>query len=121
MSQHILLIEPEEEARQLLTTALTTHGFEVSCPVDSYAGLEFANQQTFEAIVLNDDMPILSGQHFLRILLKQGNEIPAIVLSDAPPHLRANTYPDYPALAWIGKPFRIQDLVSRIHTLTQTA
>ena len=114
MPKRILIVEAEEETRHLIDTILTSTGYEVATPVDTYAALELALDNGYDLIVLGVRMPLMGGEAFIRTARDENVRTPALMLYDA---IR-DAEPDVPeGLGIVGavpKPFQVDHLLERI-------
>jgi DNA-binding response OmpR family regulator len=82
MSQPLLLLEDNADIARVLTTILRFEGYEVSHEKDGLRGLEAARRRDWSAIVLDLNLPRLSGWDILAALEADGPEhAPVIVVS----------------------------------------
>lgn len=118
MGKRILLLEPEEEIRRFLIEKLQDKGYGVSSPIDSYAGLEYAQTEAFDLVMLNARMPIIDGGDFLSCLREQNIGIPAVVFfrtaSECTP------FAAHSSCISVQKPFQIDALLQQIEQIMNT-
>jgi two-component system OmpR family response regulator/two-component system response regulator QseB len=82
MSQPLLLLEDNADIARVLTTILRFEGYEVSHEKDGLRGLEAARRRDWSAIVLDLNLPRLSGWDILAALEADGpGHAPVIVVS----------------------------------------
>lgn len=114
MGANILVIEDSEDFRELLRMTLEFKGHTVRCAADGAEGLEAAREETFDLIISDLEMPILSGVEFVRRFRAASKEpTPVIVLS------AANDELVHQALAagasgYVAKPFEPIELLKEI-------
>ncbi|MFA0810027.1 response regulator [Microbulbifer epialgicus] len=81
----ILLIDDDTELTDLLKEFLTGEGFEVTAANDGGRGLELAQSQCFDALVLDVMLPVHSGFDVLRKLREEASpssrSLPVIMLT----------------------------------------
>lgn len=66
----------------MLHSALLLDGFEPCCVADGVAARErFAAAGPYDALLLDDRMPFLTGRELLRELRLAGAEVPVVILS----------------------------------------
>lgn len=80
---HILLVEDNEMNWDVLTTWLTRRGFEVSLATDGQRGIEMAQQQRPDLILMDMSLPVVDGWEATRRLKNSPDThaIPIIGLS----------------------------------------
>ena len=115
-----MLLENEEEIRNVLTHQLTQAGYEVVCPVDSYVGLECASQHPFDLIMLSEEMPLIDGPGFLESVRSAGFKGPAIVFFRARLDASKSDIMAAAPCLWIQKPFQIDALLKQIESQLNT-
>lgn len=95
---NILVIDDSTEIRWLVRYALEAEGHKVKEAKDGLEGLESVRQAVPDLIILDVQMPIMSGSEFVREIKKApdtaGASVPVIVMSASPvndPYLRSNS------------------------------
>lgn len=76
-SKHLLLVDDDYELVELLTEFLTSEGYKVSTSKDGLDGLERAQTEKFDLILLDVMMPKLNGLDLLKAL---GDKHPTPIL-----------------------------------------
>ena len=115
MPKTIVILENDEEIRQIIQTRLTESNYSVVCPVDSYVAIEFAQEHDVDLFILNDQMPIINGKDTLTILKNLQIQLPTIVfLSKNGNEKEYNTLSNATCLQ---KPFQIDNLVQKVSAL----
>lgn len=114
MPKQIMLLESEEEIRTVLTQHLQKAGYTVICPVDCYVGLECAENCSFDLVLLNYQMPIITGRRFLETLRNTGFQAPAIVFSQVSTDSEPLNFESLTPCILIQKPFQIDTLLEKI-------
>ncbi len=66
MAKRILLVDDEEETRNVFQTALKSGGFDVSVLSDGKEVLDLLQTQQFDLILLDQMMPEMSGNETLK-------------------------------------------------------
>ena len=113
----ILVIEDDRTVGQYVTRGLTEHHYTAELVTDGRAGLEAARSGTWDLIILDLRLPLLSGLEVLRTLRDGGVATPILVLTaqdtvegkvDA---LRTGA-DDY-----VTKPFALEELIARVEAI----
>lgn len=108
----LLLVEDEQPIARVVRSLLERRGHHVTCAADGLQGwAEFSPQpERFDAIILDLDMPGISGQEFARRARERGYRRPIIVVSgritEADRHLLSEMQID----RFVNKPFEPADL-----------
>lgn len=74
----ILLVEDNKVVSKTIGSHLTKHGFIVDCVFSAEEGLIEVNKQDYSAIVLDLNLPKMSGYAFIQILRKK-SDVPVII------------------------------------------
>ena len=111
MPERILVIDDEEDTRNLVADVLRCEGYDVTVPVDSYVALERVRAERFDMIALNDEMPLLDGPAFLEILREEGITTPVVLLSDNSEGSGTSDLEAFGVRHVIGKPFPVRQLL----------
>ena len=117
----LLLIEDNRDLSAWLTRLLNQSGYAVEQAFSGEAGDTLLRTQTYDAVLLDLTLPLLSGQTLLRRLRGQDNGVPVLIISaqdtlqDIVEHLNLGA-DDY-----LAKPFDIQELEARLRCLLRRA
>ena len=78
----ILAAEDDPQLREMLLEALAHEGFE-ACGVDNGAAAlaEYGSSGPYDALLLDDRMPHLTGRELLRELREAGEDVPVLLIS----------------------------------------
>lgn len=109
------MLDDDPALVRMAELALTIEGFGVSTAGDGLAGLACLEAQSFDAIVLDLQMPRMDGRAFLRTIRERGINTPVVIVSAYEPgQARAQLVAD----AFIKKPFEPDMLVEVVIRLT---
>lgn len=114
--QNILVVEDEENIREVVSRYLEREGFIVREAADGYAALDAIEQQEPDLIVMDLMLPGIDGLTLTR-QVQQSSGIPIIILTargDTSDRIRGL---DWGADDYLPKPFSPRELVSRIHAV----
>lgn len=109
----ILLVEDEEKLARFIELELTHEGYQVEKAFDGRAGLDAAEQGTYDLMLLDIMLPGLNGLEVLRRLRRTTN-MPVIILTARDAVMDKVTGLDMGADDYITKPFSIEELLARI-------
>jgi DNA-binding response OmpR family regulator len=113
MTDRILIVEDDEKLARMVELELTHEGYEVSKRTDGTSGLEAAENEDFDLVLLDIMLPGLSGIEVLRRLRKT-KTVPVILLTARDEVVDKVTGLDSGADDYITKPFAIEELLARI-------
>ena len=113
----LLLIEDEQRLAENISEALREAGFAVDHAADGVSGSHLAEQDVFDAVILDLMLPEKSGQQILRDLRTQRLLTPVLVLTaqdgkDSVIELLNQGADDY-----LEKPFDLGELIARVKAL----
>ena len=118
---HILVVDDEASVRDMVSDALRFAGFEVSAAANAVDALNLVLKTQPDLLVVDINMPGMTGHELLQHLRKQGNATPIILLTarqafeDMADGLRSGA-DDY-----VRKPFRLEELLLRIEAVLRRA
>jgi len=115
----LLIIDDEPLSRDLLQDSLSEQGFEVGVAKDGFAALAQMHGALPDLIVSDLKMPNMSGFEFLSIARRRFPQVPTIAVSGEfhPPLEPLGVLAD----AFLAKPFRFEELLSKIRELLRDA
>jgi len=116
-STRVLLVEDDELMVHLITRYLETHGFEVTSSATGLEGLARARSGDFEVLLLDVNLPDLSGVEVLKRLRREGNRLPVLMVSADADKRRIATSLDEGADDYIPKPVDPAELPARIRAV----
>lgn len=118
---NILVVEDERRVADFIARGLQAEGHHVTLAADGEAGLAAARDGSFDIIVADVMMPVMSGREMVIALRHAGNHVPVLMLTaldeidDRVSALREGA-DDY-----LCKPFAFDELLARIEALTRRA
>ncbi|MER3435722.1 MAG: DNA-binding response regulator [Leptolyngbya sp. ERB_1_1] len=118
----ILVIDDEGVILESLTSALTQEGYRVLTASDGRQGLDIIQalqpeDPPIDLIILDLMLPRLSGLDFCRILRRQGNTIPILILSARGSETDIVVGLEVGADDYLTKPFGLRELIARCRAL----
>lgn len=113
----LLLIEDEQRLAENVTEALREAGFAVDHAADGASGFDLAEQDVFDAVILDLMLPGKSGRQVLRELRAKKLKTPVLILTaqeakDSVVQLLNQGADDY-----LAKPFDLGELIARVKAL----
>jgi DNA-binding response OmpR family regulator len=113
MAERILIVEDEEKMARMVELELSHEGYDVVKRPDGLAGLQCAEQEDFDLILLDIMLPGLSGIEVLR-RLRKSKATPVILLTARGEVVDKVLGLDSGADDYVTKPFSIEELLARI-------
>jgi len=115
----ILLLEDEAVSSALMEDFLTEAGYEVVCVTDGADALLELGRRQFDLLVLDVNVPTLSGLKLFEIMIQKGMETPAIFVTGmAGPEVEARSL-EIGAADFLRKPIRKETLLPRVRAILQ--
>lgn len=109
----ILLVEDEEKLARFVELELTHEGYQVDKAFDGRVGLDKAEADDYDLILLDIMLPGLNGLEVLR-RLRRAKQTPVIMLTARDAVMDKVTGLDTGADDYVTKPFSIEELLARI-------
>jgi two-component system chemotaxis response regulator CheY len=113
-SQRILVVDDEPQICRRCAEALTQHGYEVNAAKDGEAGWEALNEEWYDLIITDNNMPKVSGVALLKKMRAVGLALPVIMIAGEAPEEEFRRYPWLRPEAMLLKPFAIAELLGTV-------
>jgi DNA-binding response OmpR family regulator len=116
----ILVVEDDTAVASMMTYLLSRAGYAVETALTGRRGLELASSQKFDLITLDVDLPGVNGFDICWELKQRSisQRTPIIFLSgNAQEERRAKAF-ELGAVAFISKPFNVEDFLERVASCT---
>jgi DNA-binding response OmpR family regulator len=121
MAATILIVEDEYAVARGIQYALQQEGYEVSVARKGAEGLDFATRQAPDLVILDVRLPDMDGFEVLRRLRGAGNKAPVMFLTARDDEMDRVVGLELGADDYLGKPFGLRELMSRIKALLRRA
>ena len=112
----ILVVEDEEKIARFIELELQHEGYETGKAADGRTGLEMAESDTYDLMLLDIMLPQLNGLEVLR-RLRKSSSMPVIMLTARDAVMDKVSGLDMGADDYITKPFAIEELLARIRVI----
>ena len=113
----LLLIEDNAILAQWLSAMLADHAFVVDAAADGEAADRLLRQNRYDVVLLDLNLPRLSGQAVLRRLRARGDAVPVLILTASGSVDEKVACLGAGADDYLVKPFEVRELVARIKVL----
>lgn len=117
MTEHLLVVEDEEDLRMTLSDRLKGEGYVVECAADGAEGLRKATSGSFDLIILDLMLPRKSGFDVCRDTRKAGVTAPVLMLTARGQLVDKVLGLKIGADDYLTKPFEMLELLARIEAL----
>jgi two-component system copper resistance phosphate regulon response regulator CusR len=113
----LLLIEDEEKVSRFIIKGLTAERFAVDVASEGDKGLELAQAYSYDLIILDLMLPRLSGTEILRLVRRQNEHVPVLVLTARDAINDKVRHFEIGADDYLTKPFAFAELLVRVKAL----
>jgi two-component system OmpR family response regulator len=117
----ILVVEDERAVAEQLRTALTQAGYAVDAADDGRRADFLVQTEPYDAVLLDLGLPGCDGLTLLRQWREMGNGVPVLVLTARGSWSERVHGIDSGADDYLGKPFRIEEVIARVRALIRRA
>ncbi len=116
MNKKALVIEDDKNIAELLRLYLEKDGFDVSIAADGGKGLQLAESESPDVVLLDIMLPVMDGWQVCREI-RRTSQVPIIMLT-----AKGETYDKVSGLEmgaddYVTKPFEVKELMARIHAV----
>lgn len=119
-TRKILLVEDEAQTRSVVEAYLERDGYWVTAVGDGRAALEAFGAHGYDAVVLDLNLPVLSGEEVCR-RIRDVSDVPIIMLTAKGAEEERIAGLDLGADDYLVKPFSPRELVARVRALLRRA
>lgn len=116
-----LVVEDELRLGRQLSEALTGAGFAVDCAADGERAEFLGQTESYDVVVLDLGLPRIDGLTVLRRWRDAGVSVPVLVLTARETWHEKVAGIDAGADDYMGKPFRVEELLARVRGLVRRA
>ena len=113
----LLLIEDEEKVSRFIVKGLMAERFAVDVAAEGDRGLELARTYNYDLIILDLMLPELSGTEVLRLVRRQNERVPVLVLTARDAITDKVRHFEIGADDYLTKPFAFAELLVRVKAL----
>jgi len=108
--KHLLVVEDDPDQCRALRDRLELYGYTVSCAEDGGAAIELLQEKSFHGVLLDLNLPNISGDQILARTRETHPDLPVLILSAFHSRIRAAKKAHGGACGYISKPFGIMEL-----------
>ncbi len=112
----VLVVEDEESYRQALSSGLSREGFDVEVAADGYEALRRFAERTPDIVLLDLVLPGVRGVEVCR-RMRALAPVPIVMVSAVDAELDVVLGFELGAAGYVTKPFRLRELVARMHAI----
>jgi CheY-like chemotaxis protein len=111
----VLVIDDEVEVRGMIASLLRQVGYEVDTAEDGPTGLEAARRRRFDCVIVDLEMPGLSGLAAARVLKDRAREVFVVLLTGDETGVDPREYEAAGIDRRMAKPFDRDELLATVH------
>lgn len=111
----VLIIEDDKEIGQMIKLALNEKNYKVEIAHDGYIGLKMANENTYDAIILDLNLPMINGYDVCRGIRMSNSNVQILMVTAYGTIENKLAGFDVGADDYITKPFEIKELLARLN------
>ncbi len=115
--QSILIVEDEEDIRELIKFNLENEGFEVFQAMHGEIALTLMQTKKIDLILLDLMMPVMDGLSLCKEVRKKNKFIPILMLTARGDDMDKILGLEYGADDYLVKPFNVRELILRVKSL----
>ncbi len=120
VSQRVLVVEDDRVIREAVSAYLEKEGYWVTPAADGAAALEVASKKPFDLVVLDLNLPKVSGEDVCRII-RDVSDVPIIMLTAKGAEEERVRGFEIGADDYLVKPFSPRELTARVRALLRRA
>ena len=113
MSPHVMVVEDDESAREMMDIALSQAGFAVSAVSNGEAALDLLHRCRFALVLLDVHMPRINGLAVLAAMGAFRSRPPVLMVSANTQSTTIRQALSLGCAGYLAKPFSPRDLVER--------
>lgn len=113
MSAHVMVVEDDDSAREMMNIALSQAGFQVSAVSNGEAALDLLHRCRFQLVLLDVHMPRISGLEVLEAVGRLRQKPPVLMVSANTQVETVRKAVSLGCIGYLAKPFQPRDLVER--------
>lgn len=117
-STHLLLVDDDDDYREVVSSELMDHGFAVTDLADGAAAIEyFKRRQTTDVLLLDWNLPSIAGIDLVPLLRGRGIAVPIIILTGMACADREVEALDRGAIDFVDKSRGVPVIAKRVHLI----
>ncbi len=116
---NVLIVDDDEGVRSFLSKALSRQGYPVNTASDGKEVLHLLKRETFQIVLLDLNLPKISGVELLKVIKKEYPQTEIIVISGHGTMRTALDSLKMGAYDYLHKPFEIDDLITTVERVTE--
>ena len=113
----ITVVDDDHSMSRMLGRAISAAGFEVLCFSSAEEFLESARAKGSACLILDYNLPGITGADLQQKLVREGAELPIVFISADADEIAQRRVMKAGAVAFFPKPFRIDSLLTQVRSI----
>jgi FixJ family two-component response regulator len=113
----VTVVDDDHSISRMLGRVITAAGFDVLCFSSAEEFLESERAKDSACLILDYNLPGITGADLQRRLVEQGKEVPIVFISAEADDFTQKRVLKAGAVAFFSKPFRIDSLLAQVRTV----
>ena len=114
--ERILIADDELAVREMIASTLEASGYKAVPAGNGTEALSLLNEEPIALVILDNDMPMMSGRHCLKEIKKQRPTLPVLLISGDSTSEHSSEPLDSHCIE-LSKPFRVETLLEQVSQL----
>lgn len=117
MKRHVLVVDDEQHIVDVVEYVLKENSFEIACALDGDAGLKKFQDSSPDLVILDLNLPGMSGLDLFKEMRKLKADVPVIMLTSRSEEVDRVVGLELGADDYVTKPFSPRELVARVRAV----
>jgi CheY-like chemotaxis protein len=117
----MLIVDDENTIRKALRFSMQKESHEIVEAGNPIEALNKITKQDFDLLILDFNMPVISGLEFIRILNEHGKDIPIILLTSQEIKINNSSFSQKNPIKIINKDLSLQSILQNINLMLNQA
>lgn len=117
IKHELLIVDDQPGIRLLLKDVFMNEGYDVIVAHTGWEALEKINEHSFDLIILDYRLPILTGAEVLQEMIKNKINIPVILMSGLVENIRSDFKQEDMTIKIVAKPFDLTDIIELVKSM----
>lgn len=117
----ITVVDDDHSMSRMLGRVITAAGFDVLCFSSAEEFLESERAKGSACLILDYNLPGITGADLQRKLVEEGKEVPIVFISADADDFTQKRVLNAGAVAFFAKPFRIDSLLAQVRSLASVS
>jgi len=113
-THRILIVDDEDDLRELLSHVLSTQGYEIQSAANGEEAISTLQEEKFDMALLDIQMPKINGIQVLQFINEHTPSTRVIMLTGYADLKNAMEAKEFGARDFISKPYKLDDILSTI-------